>query len=227
MTTPDTGGDAAVGDDETPSDTDSSLGLARGRVELVSHDPAWREAYEREVRRLRAELDASVCGFEHVGSTAVPGVAAKPVVDMLLLVPALDATDGLAGELGALGYDERPSDGVRDRRFFARGPPARRTHYLSVTEAGSDCHRQQVTFRDALRSDPDLAAEYDRLKRELAAATPNDRATYTDSKSSFVRSVLADALAGEGGRDGSDSGGGDGNGAGAGTDGDERGREER
>ena len=179
-------------DDETSTtdDDDSSLGLARDTVELVPHDPAWDDAYEREVERLRSRLDSPLFGFEHVGSTAIPGIAAKPVVDMLLLVADFDATDDVASELEDAGYEERPSDDVPDRRFFARGPPSNRTHYLSVTEHGSDCHCEQVAFRDVLRADPELAAEYDRRKRALADAHADDRTAYTDGKSSFVQSVL-------------------------------------
>ncbi|WP_424008135.1 GrpB family protein [Haloferax denitrificans] len=180
-----------------------SLGLARGTVELVAHDPRWREAYEREVERLRPRLDSDDAGsggsdadgvrFEHVGSTAVPGLAAKPIVDLLVLVSDRDDAGDIARTLEAAGYEERPDD-VPDRRFFVRGPPDRRTHYLSLTEVGSDCHREQVAFRDALRADDDLAAEYERRKRRLAEAHPDERSQYTAAKSSFVESVLGDVL---------------------------------
>ncbi|MFC7128946.1 GrpB family protein [Haloferax chudinovii] len=197
-----------------------SLGLARGTVGLAVHDPRWHEAYEREVERLRPRLYADNesggdadgddggnggdgCDggegvrFEHVGSTAVPGLAAKPIVDLLVLVSDLDDAEGVARALEAAGYEERPDDDVPDRRFFVRGPPERRTHYLSVTEVGSDCHREQVTFRDALRADGDLAAEYERHKRRLAEAHPDERSQYTNAKASFVESVLDDAASWE------------------------------
>ncbi|ELZ74311.1 GrpB family protein [Haloferax larsenii] len=180
-------------------ETHPSLGLARGTVELVEYDPAWREAYESEVARLRPRLGESVLGFEHVGSTSVPGLAAKPIVDMLVLVSDLDATEDVARVLSDAGYEERPNDDVPDRRFFARGPPSCRTHYLSVTERGSDCHREQVAFRDALRGNRPLAAAYEELKRGLASVHPDDRDVYTEAKSSFVQSVLdgTDAVADE------------------------------
>ncbi|CQR50780.1 GrpB family protein [Haloferax massiliensis] len=186
------------GDDaEREEEPSPSLGLARGTVELLAHDPRWREAYEREVERLRPRLggaggDDSV-RFEHVGSTAVPGLAAKPIVDLLVLVSDRDEAGGVVRSLEAAGYEERPDD-VPDRRFFVRGPPERRTHYLSLTELGSDCHREQVAFRDALRADDGLAAEYERRKRKLAEAYPDERSRYTAAKSSFVESVLDDSL---------------------------------
>ncbi|RDZ65531.1 hypothetical protein C5B90_03990 [Haloferax sp. Atlit-12N] len=202
-------GSAAEDDEPYPS-----LGLARGTVELDAHDPRWREAYEREVERLRPRLDSDDAGssggdagssggnadgvrFEHVGSTAVPGLAAKPIVDLLVLVSDLNDAGGVARALEAAGYEERPDDDVPDRRFFVRGPPERRTHYLSLTEVGSDCHREQVAFRDALRADDDLAAEYERRKRRLAAAHSDERSQYTNAKASFVESVLDDAASWE------------------------------
>ncbi|WP_396610446.1 GrpB family protein [Haloferax sp. S1W] len=177
--------------DDHLSDAHPSLGLARGTVDLAEYDTAWPEAYGAEVARLRPRLGDSVLEFEHVGSTSVPGLAAKPIVDMLVLVSDLDATDEVARTLSNAGYEERPNDDVPDRRFFARGPPSYRTHYLSVTERGSDCHREQVAFRDALRSNRALAAAYETLKRGLASDHPDARDVYTESKSGFVQSVLS------------------------------------
>ncbi|MFC7204386.1 GrpB family protein [Haloferax namakaokahaiae] len=172
-----------------PTD-EPALGLARGTVELVSYDPRWRDAYDREVARLDPRIDEYVLGFEHVGSTSIPGLAAKPILDILALVSDLGETDALARELEELGYEERPNDEVPDRRFFARGPESRRTHYLSVTERGSECHRDQVAFRDALRADSDRRDEYESLKRALESSHRENRSAYTSAKSSFVQSVI-------------------------------------
>nr|WP_275086303.1 GrpB family protein [Natronorubrum halophilum] len=84
-------------------------------------------------------------------------------------------------------------DSVPDRHFFAKGPPATRTCYLSITERGSDTHREQLLFRDHLRANPDAAAAYERLKRTLAAQFPDDRQSYTERKSRFVHRILEDA----------------------------------
>ncbi|WP_410765443.1 GrpB family protein [Haloferax sp. DFSO60] len=172
---------------------DPSLGLARGTVELVPYDPRWRDTYDREVARLEPHIGEYALVFEHVGSTSIPGLAAKPVLDMLVLVSDLDETDALAHELEQLGYEERDNDDVQDRRFFARGPESCRTHYQSVTERGSDCHREQVVFRDALRADSGLRDEYESLKRDLESAHRENRASYTAAKASFIQSVLDSA----------------------------------
>lgn len=171
------------------------MGLERGAVELVDHRPGWRRAYEREVDRLVPAVGDEVRTFEHVGSTAVPGLAAKPVVDLLAALEPDAAPADVRPTLEAHGYERRPDDGVAGREFFAKGPHADRTHYLSVTRCGSDVHVSQVAFRDYLRAHPDVAGAYESLKRELAEEYPDDRAAYTAEKGAFVEGVLERALA--------------------------------
>jgi GrpB-like predicted nucleotidyltransferase (UPF0157 family) len=166
------------------------VGLERGTVELAADDGAWADRYEAEVERLRAVTDGRLDEFEHVGSTAVPGLPAKPVLDVLAAVDDLDAADDLAPVLEANGYEQRPDEGVAGRLFFARGPPGNRTVYLSLAEPGSAVYRETVAFRDHLREHPDVAEAYAALKRRLAAAHPDDRAAYTAGKSAFVERVL-------------------------------------
>lgn len=172
------------------------VGLERGSVELVPYDDEWPRLYEQEAERLRAALDEDLLAVEHVGSTAIEGMAAKPVVDLLVVVEERGDADRWTGPLADLGYSYRPNDGVPDRLFFAMGPTDERTHYLSITERDSDTHREQVAFRDYLREHPDVAAEYRDLKRELAAEFADDRATYTERKSAFVQRILDEALGG-------------------------------
>ena len=170
----DPGGESS-GDDlpwsNAPEPPDS-LGLARGTVELVEHRPEWSAAFEREDDRLREAL-----GDDAVG---VPD-----------LETAREHRD--RGTLRGLGYEYRETDDVPDRLFFARGPPARRTHYLSLTPMEGATIREQVAFRDALRADDALRDEYADLKRDLAATHGDERARYTAEKSSFVERVLEDA----------------------------------
>lgn len=171
------------------------VGLERGTVELEPHDPAWRDAYEREVERLHELVGNYVVEFQHVGSTAVEGLPAKPVVDLLaVLDEATDITE-VVTTLEANGYEHRPNDDVPDRAFLAKGPRSERTHYLSLVDRDGDCYREQVAFRDYLRAHPGVAEAYADLKRELAAEHPDDRSAYTAEKSAFVERVLADALA--------------------------------
>ena len=165
------------------------VGLSRNAVALEAHDSSWRDAYREESQRLRNLVGDRVEAIEHVGSTAIPRLPAKPIIDVLVVVSD-GQTDAVAAELGANGYHRRPNDDVPDRVVLARGPPDCRTHYLSLVKADSDCHREQVAFRDDLRDHPDVAAAYAALKRELAAAHPENRDAYTAEKSEFVEDVL-------------------------------------
>jgi len=170
------------------------VGLERGTVELSPYRYEWKRRYEEEVERLRSAAGERLLGFQHVGSTAVEGLAAKPVIDLLAVVENLDEVSDIAPVLEDLGYEYRPNDGVADRLFFAKGPRSNRTHYLSLCERDSECYRETVAFRDHLRANPEAAAEYEALKRELAEEHPDDRDTYTERKSEFVERVLADPL---------------------------------
>lgn len=172
------------------------VGVERGTVRLVAYDDEWRSAFAEEADRLRDAFGERVVAIEHVGSTAIEGMVAKPVIDVLVVVEEIEETAPCRTALGELGYTFRPDDPVEDRLFFAKGPETGRTHYLSVTERGSDTHVEQLAFRDFLRDDPDRAKEYARLKRELAAEFPDDRESYTEGKSRFVRGVLEEAMGG-------------------------------
>lgn len=170
------------------------VGLERGTVELREYRPEWKRRYEAEVEQLEAVAGDRLLDFEHVGSTAVEGLAAKPILDLVAVVDDLDDADDLIPVLEAEGYEHRPNDGVPDRLFFAKGPRTNRTHYLSVCERESECYREQVAFRDYLRDHPEVAAEYESLKRDLAAAHADDRDAYTAGKEAFVERVLERAL---------------------------------
>jgi len=173
-----------------------TLGLDRERVVLDPYDPAWREAYEREAERLDARIGDRVERFEHVGSTAVEGLPAKPMIDLLAVVPDVDAARDLFPVLEANGYEYRPKNDESERLHFSKGPPEERTHYLKVVESDTAFHRETVAFRDHLRENPDVADEYAALKRDLVERYPEDRDAYTDAKAGFIEDVLEDALDG-------------------------------
>lgn len=166
------------------------VGLARGTVELEPYDESWVDAYEREAEHLDGLVGDDVEAFEHVGSTAIPGLPAKPIIDLLAVVPDRDTAERVADTLVEYGYERRPNDGVASRVFLAKGPRSNRTHYLSVVTPDSDCYREQVAFRDYLRAHPEVRDAYADLKRDLATEHGDDRAAYTAKKSAFVESVL-------------------------------------
>lgn len=170
-----------------------SLGLASQTVRVVPYDPAWPELYAVEIARVEPILLSHAVSlvFEHTGSTAVPGLAAKPVLDILAgrrsdadRVPAIAA-------LQAAGYVYRGEQGIAGRDFFRRGEP--RQYHLHFTAVDSTFWRDHRTFRDYLRTHPDAAATYAILKRELAARYPHDRSAYIDGKTVFIQGILAEA----------------------------------
>lgn len=168
------------------------VGLDRQQVRLESHREDWQECYRAEVARLSNTIGDESIRFEHVGSTAIEGVPAKPVIDILATVETIDTPATLVEPLAEAGYEFRPDDS--DRLFFAKGPEDNRTHYLHVAEEGSEYATEMVSFRDCLRDNPDIAAAYANLKRSLAEQFPEDRDSYTAEKSAFVERVLAEPL---------------------------------
>jgi GrpB-like predicted nucleotidyltransferase (UPF0157 family) len=169
------------------------LGLERGTVRIEPHQREWSVLFDSEAARLRSVLDDRVLAIEHVGSTAVEGLAAKPVLDILVLVADEADAKACVEPLEELGYEHRDDDPVPDRYFMAKGPSYGRTHYCSITPRGSDTHHDQVDFRDHLRSHPEVAREYEQLKRDLASEHPDNRRAYTAKKARFIRNVLENA----------------------------------
>ena len=171
-----------------------TLGLDRERVVVEPYDPGWREAYEREVDRLDALVGDRVETFEHVGSTAVEGLPAKPIIDMLAVVKDVETARDLVPTLEANGYEYRPKDDESERLHCSKGPPETRTHYLKLVERDTAFHRETVAFRDHLRENPRDADLYAALKYELADRHAEDRDAYTEAKAGFIEDVLVDAL---------------------------------
>ena len=151
---------------------------------IVESDPLWAAEFERlRVRAAGAVGDAAVT-IEHIGSTAVPGLAAKPVIDLVVVVEPQDLQTAVE-RLVAIGYIHQGNLGIEGREAF-EVPEGERSHHLYVSPTDSEELRAQLAFRDRLRENPALAAEYAALKRELAARFRDDRVGYTDAKSDFV-----------------------------------------
>lgn len=174
------------------------VGLERGTVTLSPYRSEWKQCYGEEVERLEGIAGDRLHEYEHIGSTAVEGLDAKPIIDLLAVVDDLDdARMTLVPMLEKQGYEYRPNGDVRGRLFLAKGPRTNRTHYLSLTERGSEFYADKLAFREYLRAHPDVAAEYESVKRELADEHQNDRDAYTERKGAFVERVLEEAMNGE------------------------------
>lgn len=166
------------------------LGLKRGTVNVVAYQSAWAEAFEKEKRQLRDVLGDNITNIEHVGSTSVPGLAAKPVIDMIAVVDNLSVYSQLIEPLTILGYEFMPERVFTDRIFFPKGSRENRTHHLSLVVKNSNQWQKTIIFRDYLRNNLSVQNQYQNLKIELAAKYPNDRASYTKAKSQFIECLL-------------------------------------
>lgn len=163
---------------------------------LEPHDTTWRLRFEVEAKRVREALGCEVTRIEHVGSTAVPGLAAKPVIDIQVSVTSMVPRASYAEPLTRLGYRWGMDPWSDDHEFFSRDEDGGRAFHVHVCLAGSEWERRHLAFRDWLRDHPDDAAAYERLKRELAEHHPHDIYSYVDAKTDFIRSIESKALAG-------------------------------
>lgn len=176
------------------TDQESLLAAIHEEVVLQAYNPAWPLQFVAERDRLLAlspQLPARLIDIQHIGSTAVPDLAAKPVIDMLAGVESIAAAEALLAPLCANGYTTSAefNASLSDRKWLMRWAEGRRTHHLHLVVHGGEVWAQRLRFRDALRSDPALAARYAALKAELAARHPGDREAYTDAKAAFVKAA--------------------------------------
>ena len=158
---------------------------------LSPYSPLWPAIFDVEARALAALLDQGA-RIEHIGSTAVPGLGAKPVIDMLVGAPDLASIEARIPRLAEHGYRYVPEfeRAIPQRRYFTRTDGQPGHFHIHAVVLDSPFWRSHLAFRDALRADADLAARYWKLKQRLAARFPNDRAAYTDGKAEFIREAL-------------------------------------
>ena len=164
-------------------------------IRIVPYDVRWPDQFESEANQLRAAMGSLSLRIEHVGSTSVPGLAAKPVIDIQISVATLDGLGVYAAPLASLGYSHVPFGGVDlVYPFFQKPAEWPSTHHVHLCVIGSEYERRHLAFRDYLRNHPQTANEYVALKRSLAAAhvgaTAESRERYSLAKTAFVTSVL-------------------------------------
>ena len=165
----------------------SVLGLEQGLVRLHSPTPLWGELYQQEAARIKTALP-QLLGLEHIGSTAIPGIKAKPILDMMAGISNLDDALQCKDALEALGYKHATQIVIERDVVFTRGEAW--THLLHVVEYGSKQWFCNLRFRDRLRHEPPLAAEYERLKERLSQEFSQNRAEYTKAKAAFIQNVV-------------------------------------
>jgi GrpB-like predicted nucleotidyltransferase (UPF0157 family) len=160
------------------------IGAGDGPIEIVEYEPSWPAYYVAECERLAPLLPG--LRIHHIGSTAVPGLAAKSVIDMIALVDDLDANIAAAVQRAGYQLPARFNANLVHRRFLCYPTASYRTHHLHLVDKREDMERC-LRFRDSLRENPTLAAEYAALKRALAARYREDRERYTNAKSAFIK----------------------------------------
>lgn len=171
------------------------LGLDRKSIELVPHQAEWTSLFETEAGLLRETLGNYAVAIEHIGSTAVSGLEAKPIIDILVGVRKLEEAEKCIAPLSEIGYEYRGESGIAGRFYFRKGIADVSTHHLNIALMTSDFWRSHLLFRDYLRRHADVARSYGKLKRELALKHKGNRPAYTEAKAEFIESVLEKAAA--------------------------------
>ncbi|HET7295321.1 MAG TPA: GrpB family protein [Vicinamibacteria bacterium] len=168
-----------------------ALGLESGLVRLVEYDARWPALFDAEARRLREACAGLPLRLEHIGSTAVSGLCAKPVLDILAGRPADVPANRYIARLHSAGYEHRGERGVPGREYFHRGDP--RAYHVHLVVENEELWRDYLAFRDRLRADVELKRRYAELKRSLAARFPRNREAYMEGKAAFVDRALRDS----------------------------------
>jgi GrpB-like predicted nucleotidyltransferase (UPF0157 family) len=168
------------------------LGLESGVVRLVEYDSRWPALFSAEQHRLRAICGPIPLQFEHIGGTSIPGMRAKPVLDILAGRSDRTPIADCVAALTQAGYEHRGQQGVPGREFFRRGQP--RAYHVHLAEKDSPLWRDYLVFRDYLRTHSEAARQFADLKRTLAARFPRDREAYINGKSARVREILQRAI---------------------------------
>ena len=163
------------------------------RIVIAEYDPSWPVIFEEIKGRVGERLGSLAVAIEHVGSTSVPGLAAKPIIDICVVVPTQsDVPEGIR-LLAALGYEHEGDLGVTGREAFSI-PPDMPAHHLYLSAADSRELKRHLAFRDRLRRDREACKEYEALKRRLATTPGIDRTNYSLKKTAFVEGILAEEL---------------------------------
>jgi len=165
------------------------------KIEVQPYDPTWPALFRKEAERLRPMLGNNLAGLHHIGSTAVPGLAAKPTIDILIVVRSHTRLDACCQELESLGYSAKGENGIPGRRYFQRLAGEDHLFHLHAYEDGHPDIRRHLDFRDFLRVRPETARAYAALKQSLMAQYTYEPKLYTEGKSEFIQLVDRQAAA--------------------------------
>ena len=164
------------------------LGLKRGELYLSPYREEWETLFDSEKKILLSAIGNHIIDIQHVGSTSIPGIPAKPILDLGIAVDEFENARTCIEPLTDIGYSFRGEHGILQRHYFTRGDPT--THHIHMVEESSDEWTKLIRFRDLLRADPKMAEDYSNLKRDLWERLPGDRKAYQAAKAAFICDVL-------------------------------------
>lgn len=169
------------------------FGLKRGVVKLSKYNPKWKTLFEEESALIFSAAEDFIVDIQHIGSTAIPDIVAKPIIDILAAINSLSNIAKIIDPLKTVGFIYRGEQGIPDRHLFVKGGEDYRTHHLHVVEKEHSEWAKHIIFRNYLRKHPQEAQEYSKLKQDLLKKYELDREKYTESKSNFVERILKKA----------------------------------
>lgn len=158
-------------------------------IALTDYDPAWPGKYEQEARQIASIFGDQMISIHHIGSTAIPDIRAKPIIDIMVVVRELEKVEQFNPPMIGLGYTPRGELGIPGRRYFRKDTQEVRSHHVHVYQLGHKAIQTQLNFRDYLRAHPAKALAYSQLKSELARKFRTDPERYTDSKTEFILEI--------------------------------------
>ena len=165
------------------------------KVKVVPHDPIWSKLFGAEADEIAAVLGQEVIAIHHIGSTAIPNISAKPIIDILVEVHDIENIDDFNEEMIKLGYQPKGEFGIPGRRFFIKGNDSTRTHHVHIFQTGDPKVERHLSFRDYMIAHPEEAQAYSRLKEELAQKSPEDIESYIEGKDGFIKEMNRKAQA--------------------------------
>jgi GrpB-like predicted nucleotidyltransferase (UPF0157 family) len=158
------------------------------RVGVVSYNSNWKKMYKEESEKIRNVLGDIIIDIHHIGSTAIPGIKAKPVIDILVETKNIEAVDRYNSKMKELGYEAMGEYGIPKRRFFRKGGN-NRTHHIHIFQVGNEEIERHINFKEYLIAHPDKAREYSKLKEELVNKYTYDVENYTNGKNDFIKEI--------------------------------------
>ncbi|MCG3221550.1 MAG: GrpB family protein [Candidatus Heimdallarchaeota archaeon] len=166
------------------------IGLKRGVVILKDHNREWSKLFNKEANLISSKISNYLVDIQHIGSTAIPGTVAKPIIDIAVAIDDLSNVKKVIPPLQKIGYKYRGEQGIPDRHLFVKGDEESRTHHMHMMDNTSDEWKKHILFKDYLRQNPLEAKQYSELKKKLVIEFEFDREKYTDGKEEFIQRIL-------------------------------------